>query len=69
MNITSIYTNEHGDWRQSTTITVEEAGRILGVGRSAAYAAARSGDLPGVIRIGRKLRVSVSALRHLLGEE
>ncbi len=48
------------------TITVEEAATILGIGRSAAYEAARSGELP-VRRIGRRLLVPVPALRAWLG--
>lgn len=47
--------------------TVEEAGRLLGIGRSAAYEAARSGELP-VIRIGRRLLVSKQALERMLSE-
>ena len=47
--------------------TVEEAGRLLGIGRSAAYEAARSGELP-VIRIGRRLLVSKQALDRMLSE-
>jgi excisionase family DNA binding protein len=48
-------------------LTVEEAAAHLRIGRSAAYAAARSGDLP-VIRIGRVLRVPRQRLAELLGE-
>jgi excisionase family DNA binding protein len=48
------------------TITVEEAAELLGIGRSAAYEAARSGDLP-VRRIGRRILVPVPALRVWLG--
>ena len=40
--------------RLPTVITVERAGRLLGMGRSAAYEAARRGDLP-TIRWGRRL--------------
>jgi excisionase family DNA binding protein len=39
-------------------LTIEEAARILRVGRSRAYEMAASGEMPGVIRIGRSLRVS-----------
>ncbi len=48
------------------TIDVETAGRMLGIGRTTAYALARKGQLPGVIRLGRRLVVSVSALEALL---
>ena len=46
-------------------ISVPEAGRRLGIGRSAAYAAAASGELP-VIRIGGLLRVPLRALERKL---
>jgi excisionase family DNA binding protein len=47
-------------------LTVEEAGRVLRIGRSAAYQAARSGELP-TIRIGRCLRVPLHRLEEMLG--
>jgi excisionase family DNA binding protein len=47
------------------TLTVEEAGRWLGIGRSAAYAAAKRGDIP-VISIGRRLVVPKDALERML---
>jgi excisionase family DNA binding protein len=56
-------------WRERATITVEEAGEILGVSRASAYAAARptGGELP-TIRVGRRILVPVPKLRRLLGE-
>jgi excisionase family DNA binding protein len=48
-------------------LTVEEAAVVLRIGRSAAYAAARRGELP-VIRVGRCLRVPRHRLAALLGE-
>jgi excisionase family DNA binding protein len=61
-------TQEHSrDWRERSTLTVEEAGAILGIGRASAYTAAGTGDLP-VIRIGRRVLVPVGQLRRLLGE-
>ncbi len=48
------------------TLSVPEAGQIyFGMGRDAAYNAAKRGDLP-VIRFGRLLRVSVPALEKML---
>jgi excisionase family DNA binding protein len=47
------------------TLSVPEAGRWLGIGRNAAYEAARRGDIP-TIRIGRLLRVPVVALERKL---
>ena len=48
-------------------LTVEEAAAFLRIGRSAAYNAARSGDLPGTVRIGRSVRVSKYALAATFG--
>ena len=49
------------------TISVPEAGKILGVGRDAAYEAARRGDIP-TIKVGPKLlRVPVGVLMRMLG--
>lgn len=47
------------------TISVEEAGEALGIGRTAAYAAARSGELH-TVRIGRRLLVPTTALLAML---
>jgi excisionase family DNA binding protein len=47
------------------TITVTEAAKVLGIGRSAAYEAARSGQIP-TIRIGRRVLVPRIALENLL---
>ena len=49
------------------TITVEEAGRRLKIGRSLAYELARNGKLP-TLRLGRRLLVSVVALERMLAE-
>ncbi len=47
------------------TMTVEEAAMVLGIGRSAAYAAAHSGEIP-TIRIGRRLLVPRERLAEML---
>ena len=47
------------------TVSVEEAGHILGYSRNTAYEAARRGELP-TIRLGRKIRVPKVALQRLL---
>lgn len=49
-----------------TTITVEEAASLLGIGRTAAYEAARRGQLP-TRRSGRRLVVPVPAFLDWLG--
>lgn len=48
------------------TVSVEEAARLLGLGRSAAYEAARRGELP-TRRLGRRLLVPVPTLLEWLG--
>jgi excisionase family DNA binding protein len=48
------------------TVSVEEAGQLLGLGRSAAYEAARRGQLPSR-KVGRRLLVPVPALLEWLG--
>lgn len=48
-------------------LSVVEAGLILGLGRSAAYAAANRGEIP-TLRFGRKLVVPVAELERLVGE-
>jgi excisionase family DNA binding protein len=53
------------DEKSLLAISVPEAGKRLGIGRSAAYAAAASGQLP-VIRIGGLLRVPLRALERKL---
>lgn len=53
---------------ERTTITVEEMARLLNLGRTATYEAARRGELP-TRRVGRRLVVPVPALlRWLAGE-
>jgi excisionase family DNA binding protein len=46
-------------------MTVPEAGKILGLGRNAAYEAAKRGDIP-IIRIGKLKRVPRVALDRML---
>jgi excisionase family DNA binding protein len=48
------------------TISVPEAGQVLGIGRDAAYAAAARNEIP-TLRLGRALRVPVPRLLELLG--
>lgn len=53
---------------ERATITVEEAASLLGIGRSAAYEAARRGQLP-TRRLGRRLFVPVPAFLAWLGPQ
>lgn len=50
---------------EKLTHTVEEAGRLLGLSRNSAYAAAHTGELP-TIRLGKRLLVPKAALERLL---
>jgi len=50
------------------TLSVEETASLLGLGRSAAYEAARRGELPSR-RLGRRVIVPVPALLNWLGME
>ena len=56
-----------GTVEEKLVYTVEEAGKLLGIGRSAAHEAARCGELP-VIRISRRWLDSKVALDKLLAE-
>lgn len=47
------------------TVTVSEAAGRLGIGRNAAYEAARRGEIP-TIRIGKRILVPLAALERLL---
>jgi excisionase family DNA binding protein len=47
------------------TLSIPQAGKLLGYSRNTAYEAARRGDLP-TIRLGRKIRVPKLALQRLL---
>ena len=52
--------------KNTKTMSVPEAGRVyLGIGRDAAYEAARRGDIP-MIRIGRLMRVPIVAMERML---
>jgi excisionase family DNA binding protein len=47
------------------TVSVPEAGAILGLGRNGAYEAVRRGEIPA-IRLGKKLRVPKAVLERML---
>ncbi len=55
---------------QPSTLSVPEAGRLLGVSRGTAYQLARENRFPvSVLRIGKQLRVPRAPLLRLLGDE
>ena len=48
------------------TVTVAQAAVILGIGRASAYHLARSGQLPGIRRLGKRFVVSRQELEHFI---
>jgi excisionase family DNA binding protein len=48
------------------TFTVEQAARMLGIGRSACYAAVNRGEIPS-LKIGRRRLVPRAKLEAMLG--
>jgi hypothetical protein len=52
---------------EPATMSVPQAGRKLGLGRNASYAAARRGEIP-VLQFGRKLRVPTPRFQRMLEE-
>ncbi len=60
-------TTTKAEWRDRTTVTVSEAGELLGLSRNSAYQAASAGEIP-VIALGHRLVVPVAKLRRMLGE-
>ena len=51
---------------ETLTMTVPEWGKSWGLSRGASYAAAARGDIPGLIRIGKRLMVSKIAAQRAL---
>ena len=47
------------------TMSIEEAARLLGIGRNNAYLAARNGEIP-IIKIGKRILVLKEALKRML---
>jgi excisionase family DNA binding protein len=52
--------------RPPKTISVEDAAKMLNIGRNQAYEAARTGQIP-VLRIGKRILVLVEPLERMLG--
>jgi excisionase family DNA binding protein len=52
---------------QKMTMSVEEAGKRLGISRNTAYEAARQRQIP-TIRIGRRVLVPVAAFEAMLAD-
>jgi excisionase family DNA binding protein len=61
---------ENASLLKRQTYTVGEASQLLGISRGQGYALARTGELPGAIKLGGRIVVSRPALDRLLaGEE
>jgi excisionase family DNA binding protein len=52
---------------EKLTVTVEEAARLLGIGRNSAYEAVRRGEIPA-IRLGKRFLVPKAALERMLND-
>ena len=52
---------------EAATVTVEEAARILGIGRQTAYDLVNQGTIPS-LRLGRRLVVPKVGLERMLSE-
>lgn len=50
------------------TLSIEEWCRFVGVGRALGYALAKNKEVPGLLNLGRKLRVSTAVTLKALGE-
>lgn len=55
--------------KDQIAVTIEEAGRLLNFRRAAAYQKFRSGEVPGLVRIGKTNRVCVETLRRWVREQ
>ena len=62
----SSHTQLTGAPLRQQTLSVEDAGKVLGISRSSAFQAVASGQLP-VIRIGKRMLVSRHILEQMLG--
>ena len=51
---------------ETPTVTVQEAGHLLGISRASAYEAAARGEIP-TIRIGRRILIPSAPLLAMLG--
>lgn len=54
------------DPKTTPTISVEDAGKVLGLSKDSAYRAAHAGELP-TLRFGRRILVPTAALLEMLG--
>lgn len=53
-----------GSENDCAVLTIDEAARLLRVNRKTLYQAVKLGQVPGVVRLGRVIRLSRTALLH-----
>lgn len=54
---------------ETKTYTVNQVAKVLGIGRSAAYEAVRTGALPSIRVSPRRIVIPRTAIAKLLGED
>jgi excisionase family DNA binding protein len=52
-----------------TLLTIDEVGLVLRTSKKGVYAMVERGQLPGVVRIGRRVLIREDALLHWLGQK
>jgi excisionase family DNA binding protein len=55
--------------RERLLVRIPVAARMIDVSRAKGYQMAASGELPGVVHVGRSVRVSVQALREWIHQQ
>jgi excisionase family DNA binding protein len=60
-----VNTKTHQMAQERLTLTVEEAGELLGISRALAYEMARTGQLP-TLRFGKRIVVPKKAIESML---
>ena len=61
--------NSQGVSTQPSLLRAEEVARMLNISRSKVFALMASGEIPGVVRIGRSVRVSRLALERWIEQQ
>jgi excisionase family DNA binding protein len=54
---------------QKLLLKIDEAAALLSLGRATAYQMVQRGEMPGVVRLGRSVRISADALRTWIREQ
>lgn len=54
---------------QKLLLRQEEVSELLGICRAKAYRMMQTGELPGVVKIGRSVRVNARALKEWIEEQ